>query len=355
MTKISNGTKKEKRKNASVAIVGALPKESIEKHSAKVLAHITREVELPGFRKGKAPAAKVREYIGEKALWKESAESALREELEGILKEHDVVPMMPVSASLTAAETGADMPFEILAVVAPTCDIAHYKDTAAKALKKLEPLDMAKEKEQAMQALRAQTRQMTQSTGDAELTDDEAKKLGFENAKALEFFLNEEADRAIKDRELQRKRSAIAEALIEKAACDLPHVLVHQEASSLLEMTKREAAQTGMPFNEYLKARNKSEEEVLKELEAPAEKRVCLDLVFAEIAKEEKITADEKDEERMAHALMQQGVEHETAHRYVRATVMREKVWELLGTPAVSKQPAEAIEETGEKEKPALA
>ncbi|MDE2079629.1 MAG: hypothetical protein KGI73_04590 [Patescibacteria group bacterium] len=333
-------TKKEKKKNAEVSLSGDLPKESIEKHVEKVLGRITREIEIQGFRKGKAPAAKVREYVGEKALWKEAAEAALREEVESILKEHEIVPIMPVSANLTAAEAGADMPFEILAVVAPTCDISNFKDTAAKALKKLEPMDMEKELEQAKKALHAQTRQMLQLKDDAEISDDEAKKFGFENAKALEFFLGEEADRAVKERDVQRKRSAIAEAIIEKAQCDIPYALIRQEATALLDMTKREAAGAGMPFNEYLKARGKSEEEVQKELEGPAEKRVCLDLAFAEIAKAEKVEPDEKEEEHLAHAIMEQGVDHDAAHRYVRATVMREKVWELLGTPAVSKMPA---------------
>jgi len=336
-------TKKEKRKNAQVSVTGTLSKDAIEKHSEKTLARIVREVELPGFRKGKAPVERVREYVGEKALWKEAAESALREELETILKDQEVAPIMPVSAGINMSEVGADAAFEILAIVAPTCSIDNYKQNAEKALAKLEPMDMAKEKEQAIAALKAQTRQMTQSDSET-LTDDQAKKLGFENAVALEFFLGEEADRAIKEREVQRKRSAIAEALIEKGQCDMPHALVHQEASQLLEATKRDVAAQGMPFNEYLKHRGKTEEELRSELESPAEKRVALDILFAQISQAEKIAPDEKEEERLAHALVQQGVEHEAAHRYVRATVMREKVWDILGAPAASKLPEEKTE-----------
>jgi FKBP-type peptidyl-prolyl cis-trans isomerase (trigger factor) len=342
--------KKEKRKNAEVVLSGALPKEAIEKHTEKTLNRIAKEIELQGFRKGKAPVEKVREYVGEKTLWKEAAEMALREELENILKENEVLPLVPVSASLSSSEAGADMPFEIFATVAPTCSISGFKETAAKALKKLEPLNMEKEKAQALDALHAQTRQMVQAVGEGPLGDDEAKKLGFENGAALNHFVEDEAERAVKERDLQKKRSAVAEALIEKAECDLPHVLIRQEASALLEATKKDYARQGLPFNEYLKHVGKSENDVLKDLEVPAEKRVCLDLVFAEIAREEKITADEKEEERLAHALVQQGVDHEGAHRYVRATVMREKVWELLGTPAVSKQPAEPAEKNEENQ-----
>ena len=339
-------TKKEKRKNALVSITGALPKEEIEKATEKALLSIQKELHLPGFRKGTAPFGHVRAHVGEKALWREAAERVLRNSVEEILKENEVVPMMPVNIGLTPVDEGADMPFEIVAVVSPTCSIDNYKQTAEKALKKLDPLDFEKAKEEALASMRAQSRQMvastmpTSSSADTPLADDEAKKLGFENSAAIELFIHDESEKAVKDRDNQRKRSAIAEALIEKAQCDLPHALIHQEASQLLEATKRDVAGQGILFNEYLKRRGKTEADILAELESPAEKRVCLDLIFAEIARVEKIEADAKDEERLAHALVGQGVDHDTAHRYVRATVMREKVWEILGVPAHAGAPA---------------
>src|SRR3989344_2576620 len=127
-------TKKDTRKNAEVSITGALPKERIAKETERTLARIQKEVEMPGFRRGHVPLEKVREYVGEKALWKEAGESALRQEVEAILKEHEVLPIMPVSASLSASEIDGDIPFEIIGVVAPTCQIDGYKETAKKAV-----------------------------------------------------------------------------------------------------------------------------------------------------------------------------------------------------------------------------
>lgn len=359
-------SQKEKRKNAEVAITGTLTKEQVTAVLERTLARIQREVEIQGFRKGKAPADKVRAYIGEGALWKEASEEALKGEVENVLKEHSVMPIMPVSAALKASDVDADVPFEIIAVVAPTCSIENAKETAKKAAHALPALDDEKEQTAALQALRAQARAMVQSTakpiseaesgrparpedelrGDPEtvLSDDEAKKLGFENSLAVEHFLKEESERAVKERALQKKRAAIAEALIQKAECDIPRVLIADEARALVDATKRDVAAQGIPFNEYLTRIGKTEDQVRVELEVPAEKRVALDIIFGEIARGEKITADEKEEERLSHALVEQGVEHERAHQYVRATVMREKVWELLGAPAVSKMPAEPVE-----------
>ncbi len=336
MTNISTGTKKEVRKNAEVSITGSLSKERVAKEFERTLGRIQKEMELPGFRKGKAPVEKVREYVGEKSLWHESAESALKKDVEVILKEHEVLPIMPVGASLKASEMDTDVPFEIIAIVAPTCSIDGYKEVAEKAVKKLEPLDVVKETGEAIKAFRQQSRTMTQSTGEGPLTDEEAKKLGMENAKAAEFFIAHEAEHAVDNRELQRKRGAIAEALIEKGSCDIPRILVTEEAAQLLEATKKDIASRGLPFNEYVKQTGKTEEAMRDELAAPAEKRVALDIIFGEIARKEKIVPDEKEEERLSHALQSQGVDPETAHRYVRATIVREKAWEILGAKTIS-------------------
>ena len=351
-------TKKDKRKNSEISITGILTKDKISAHTERTLSQIQKDVELPGFRKGKVPLEKVREYVGGKALWRESAESALRKEIESILKEHEVLPIMPVGASLGASDIDSDVPFEIVAVVAPTCSIDGYKETAKKAADKLPKIDEEKEKENAMNALRAQARAMSQSTGDPSnppgaggpLTDEEAKKVGFENAAAFEFFLEGEAERAVKERELQKKRGAIAEALIEKGACDIPNLVIGEEAMHLLEATKKDVASQGFPFNDYLKQTGKTEEQIRDELRVPAEKRVALDLIFAQIARKEEIKPDEKEEERLAHALQAQGVEHEQAHRYVRSLVLREKVWEILGAKAIAKEISEPEEKSESEE-----
>ncbi len=330
-------TKKEKRKGSEVSVTGTVPADAIQKKRNATIQRIQKEMVLPGFRRGKVPLERVIQEVGEKSLWREAAEAALKEELDAILKEHGVVPVMPIGASLNAGEAGADVPFEIIAVVAPTCTVSGYKETAATAIAQLPKLDEEKEKAAALEALRKQARGMSQSSGDLSaqaggpLTDEEAKKLGLENGATAELFLVEEAARAVREHELQKKRGAIAGELLKKGACDIARVFIMDEAGALLDATKKDIARQGVPWNEYLKRSGKTEDDIVKELEGPAEKRVALDIIFGEIARTEEVKPDEKEEERLAHALVGQDVNHETAHRYVRATMLREKVWELLG------------------------
>lgn len=338
MATTSIGTKKEKRKNAEVSITGIVPKDAIVAKIDATLARIQKEVVLPGFRKGKVPLEKVRTEVGAKALWSEAAEGALKAELESILKEHGVVPIIPVSALLTASEADTDVPFEIIAVVAPSCSIENYKELAQEAAQKIPPLDEDKEKERAIHALRAQARAMVKSKEEGDLSDEDAKKLGFENGKAVEHFLVGEAERAVRERMLQKKRAAIADTLIEKGDCDIPRIIIMEEARALLDATKKDMTRHETPWNEYLKKINKTEEIVLQELEAPAEKRVALDILFAHIARAEKIAVAPADEERLTEALIAQGIEKEAVQRYVHAVVLREKVWDILGAKSESRE-----------------
>lgn len=330
-------TKKEKRKNAEISITGVLAKEDITEETAKTLARIQKDITLPGFRKGKVPLDKVKQEVGGTALWKEAAEDSLKRQLEDILKEHEVMPIMPVSASLKASDADTDVPFEIIAVVAPTCSVENYKDVALQAAQKIPAIDENKEKVAAVQALRAQARSMVKSEGDGDLNDDDAKKLGFENGTAAEHFLVGEAERAVKERVLQKKRAAIADALIEKGSCDIPRVIIMEEARALLEATKKDVARMETPWNEYLKKINKTEEDVLKDLETPAEKRVALDVLFSNIARNENVEATSPDEGRLTEVLTAQGVEKEAAQNYVRSIILREKVWEALGAKSESR------------------
>ncbi len=62
-------------------------KEKVEETLKKALAQLSKRVEVPGFRKGKAPTALVRRYIGDERLKEEAgrilAEETLRKAIEG--------------------------------------------------------------------------------------------------------------------------------------------------------------------------------------------------------------------------------------------------------------------------------
>lgn len=343
-----NNIKKEVRPNAEVMLTGEIAAKAIEGRLESIVTKAQKEIELPGFRKGKAPREMVREAYGENALWKEAAEETLRNELEDILKKEEVAPIAPLALSLKNPEKGSDVAFEIVATVAPKCELGNYKEEAQKALKEVKQLDQEKEKGEAKRAFRTQARGISklqrgdvaegdtkkiEDEADTALSDEEAKFLGFETGAAFELFLEEEAGRAVTSRENQLKRSAVAEAILSNTSCEVPRMFIDEEARALVDATKRDVAARGFEWSAYLKQTGKDETMILNELKPVAEKRVKLDLIFGEIIRAEEIKPEESDKEQedaVAHRMVQEGVPHERAHQFAREQIIREKVWQLL-------------------------
>ena len=342
--------KKEIKEGAEIVLSGTLTKSQIEAFWDKAFQAAQKEVSIPGFRKGHAPEERLLQEVGEDFLWRQAADMALRDAIQDILKEHEVSPIAPLSLAVEAAARGADVPFTITAVTPPTCDPGDYKGASQKAINALPEEDLAKEKAQAVQAFRMQVRAIAmmknpeevkegdaksnEEKADTPLSDDEAKLAGFENGKAIEHFIDGEADKAVKDRALQKKRGAIAEALIAEATCEIPSVLIEEEAKALLQMFQRDVVNQGMEWNEYLKRVKKDDATVMADLRPQAKKRITLDLAMGEIMRKEELKLGEGDkakEDEIAHALAKQEVPHEQAHAYAREQLLREKIWELLG------------------------
>jgi len=357
--------KKEVRPHAEVSLLGVIPAKAVEVFYEKALAAATKAVAIPGFRKGHVPKERVVEEIGENFLWKDAAERALKDELEEIMKSEDVAPIAPLSLSLSSVEAGKDVSFEIIAVIAPSVSIGDYKKVANDALDALPAEDKEAEEAAATRAFRTQVRAITKiqkseevkesgakeneapdakaaeemNRADEPLSDDEAKGAGFENGKAVEHFIEGEATKAVADRLMQKRRAAVAGALISAAQTAIPRVLINEETRALLETFKRDVASQGLQWSDYLKRSGKGEEAVTQDLAPNAEKRIALDLIFAHIIREEKLELSEEDkkkEEEFAHRLVKQGVPHDRAHSYAREQFLREKVWEVLGVKANS-------------------
>ena len=298
--------------------MGTIPSEKIEKSWGGALAAVTKEVALPGFRKGHVPKERVIQEVGEDFIWKEAAERVIKRELTEILKQHEVTPIAPLSLMLAPARKGEEVKFEIIAIIAPTVTLGDYKAIVERALEKVPTRDEGKERAEAEKAFMAQLGHIIEKKDGTPLTDNEAKKAGFENAATLQLFIADESNRAVESRAAQARRGAVAEALITAFPADIPTFIITDEAEALANANKQGEAKVDMTPH--------------------AEKRIALDLIFSEIVKKEGLKLegeeDKKAEDDLAHRIMSQGVPHDRAHIFARESLIREKVWEVLGLPA---------------------
>ncbi|MGC9469151.1 MAG: trigger factor, partial [Anaerolineae bacterium] len=99
--------------------------EVVEEAKRQAAREIAREVEIPGFRKGRAPYAKVSQVVGEPAILQEAAEHLLNEHYAEFLEEADV---SPYGAGEFVDMDTSPLTFRIKVPLEPTVDLGDYRD-----------------------------------------------------------------------------------------------------------------------------------------------------------------------------------------------------------------------------------
>ncbi|MDP3772500.1 MAG: trigger factor [bacterium] len=173
-----------------------------------------------------------------------------------------------------------------------------------------------------------------------ELTESFIKTLGtFESVEALKQSIRDGILQEKKEKEKQRVRILIIEAIAKESKAEVPVVLITAEIEKMFNELKSGVQEMGMQWEDYLVHVKKNMEDLRKEWQEEAEKRVLIALILREIAKREKIEPEkEKIEERANQYLMQYGSTDE-AHKaidpkdlydYMKGIMRNEQVFEFL-------------------------
>jgi trigger factor len=97
--------------------------EVVQKAMRSVAREVSREVNIPGFRKGRAPYGKVLRYVGEAVLLQEAAEDLLEENYSTILDEADIEPYGPGEFEDMSTDP---LTFTLRVPLQPTVELGDY-------------------------------------------------------------------------------------------------------------------------------------------------------------------------------------------------------------------------------------
>ena len=123
---------------SEIEISGVLEAEGFGKYENKALERIGERVELPGFRKGKAPVSMIKESVKEMELLEEMAELALLDNYTKILEENKIDAIGRPEIQITKIGKGADLEFKIKTAILPEMKLPNYKKIASDQAKKEE-------------------------------------------------------------------------------------------------------------------------------------------------------------------------------------------------------------------------
>src|SRR5690554_6167812 len=94
---------------------------------ARVAKNMAKKLNIPGFRKGKAPRSMVERYVGTEALYSEAVDDILGVEYMKAVTESGIEPVDRPEIDLVQMEDGKELIFKAPVTVKPEVQLGDYK------------------------------------------------------------------------------------------------------------------------------------------------------------------------------------------------------------------------------------
>ena len=131
----------------------------------------------------------------------------------------------------------------------------------------------------------------------------------------------------------QAFQDALMEQVAENLTVEIPDAMIETQAKQFIDNFKMQLAQQGIPYDEYLKMTGTEEASLLEEAKEPAMRQVRMDLAMGAIIKAENITvSDEEVEAEYQHMAEQYSMDIEMVKKYLNDEQVRD---ELISRKAI--------------------
>jgi trigger factor len=423
-------------------IVKNLPKSMVEmnitlsweewsKHVTEAVGHLSKEVRVEGFRKGKIPRRIIEQKVGTGMMLAEAAEHAIRHSYPLAVKERKLDVVGHPDVNLGAVKEGEALTYTVVTAVIPIVTIADWRPSVKKANAKFgkEPVSVSKEEVDAELDRLAKMRSVGMTVDRASVTGDTVEidfdvlvdgvpieggsaknhplvlgsgtfipgfeeqltgvKAGEEKTFELPFPKEYHAKhlagkmatfsvgvRSVKEqkkpelndsfavtvgnfktlaelrtnieqglleekkmKEKESHRSEILDALVARTDIEFPDVLLQDEISRMLAEFRSQVASMGLDFADYLSHAKKTEEDLSKDWDPQARKRLSASMILEKIAHDEGVEVEnEAVEAEMNRALQyyrtpgdaEKKVDMEALYRSAQGRLRNEAVFVML-------------------------
>ena len=316
-------------------------------YKEKAFRKLKDVAELPGFRKGHVPDAKLHEQVGEMGIIEEAGEMAINDCAAEILLESKVNFLGRPNITITKIALDTPIEFKITVTVMPEIKLGDYKKIAKNENKKEVKVEEVTEKqvEETIEEIRKMYVQQNHSHKDdekhvegekvelPEVNDEFVKKLGdFKDVADFRMKLKENIAKEKEQKAKDKNRITILEKITDDSKIEMPKILIESELDKMEGQFKADIAQMGLQPEEYLKHIKKSWEDLRKEWRPDAEKRAKTQLVLQKISLEEKIEPKKEDVEKEIKHLMEhyKEADPERVRAYVEMILVNEAVIQFL-------------------------
>lgn len=222
-----------KSEDKTIQITFTIPFALVKKAQTEVIAEYAQEAEIPGFRKGKAPADVVKGKIPVATLIEKSLAKVLPEALGETITQNKIKPAIYPKFELIKAEDNQDWQVRASTCELPEVILGDYKAAMSSIIK-------------------------------------------------------------VADMTREVKEQKVITALLESQKINIPKLLISEEVDARLASLLERIEKLGLTLEGYLGSIGKTPENLRSEYETQSENTIALELILNKIAEERKIEITEK-------------------------------------------------------------
>lgn len=234
--------------DGTITLKITVPWRIVEAARGGVVTKLSKEVVVPGFRKGTAPQNIAETHLKKEVVQEEVLKEVLGKAYNDAVTVEKLTPIITPRVHVDTFEDGTDLVFSAELCEAPTVTLGDYK--------------------KAVSDITAKSKIVVPDSAGSLQAGKEAEKPNVDQ---------------------------ILTAVVENSTVEIPKVLYEQEANRLLSQTLDELKSLGLTLDQYLASRNKTADDMRVEGEKKAKMDLSLEFVLRKIADTEKITVEKED------------------------------------------------------------
>ena len=262
----------KRAEDSTLTLTITVPWDQVELVRKIVVDEAVETVEVPGFRKGRAPKNLAEKKLSREQIQEEVLKRVVTDTYNAAIKTEKIAPIVNPQIHIEAFEEGTNLTYTAETCEEPKVALNNYKD--------------------AVKNLTAKSKII--KPGEAETP--------------------------------KPKLEEIVEVLTKTATVAIPKILIETEANRLLSQLLDEIKTLGLTLDQYISSRGKKIEDVRLEYESRAERDLKLEFILRAVADEEQIKVDEKDVEAVMATIKDENQKRELSQSpYLFAALIRQQ------------------------------
>lgn len=340
-----------KQPKSIIEIEAEIEAEMFEKYFEKAFKNISENMEIDGFRKGKAPENIVLSKVPEMYILEEMAQLAVSDHYPKIVLDEKLDVIDRPEISITKLARNNPLEFKIKTTVMPEFTLGDYKKLSKEINNEKEEeiivtdeeventiMDIRKSRARNKQPVSEIKPEGLQNSEQAEadlpeFNDEFVKAMGpFENVIDFKEKLKENLKLEKTNQAREKKRLKIVEKIIDTTEIETPEILILSEIEKIIQRMESDISQMGLKFEDYLTQLKKTREDLEKDFRADAEKRVKLGLILNKLSKTENLFPSKEEIEKEANHIIEhyKGADPDQVRLYAENVLTNEKVFQFL-------------------------